>query len=96
VAHRTGSVCCWEPLSLPKVLRTKKSSTTKRLSAEATTDMSKVSKDYSFGPRWLRRSDVILSQRGKDPLVRDGCIRIMFMYQGHKCTFAWAAFHAYK
>jgi hypothetical protein len=52
----------------------------KGLSAEATTDMRKMPKNYSFGPRWLRRSDVILSQRVKDLIVPDACIRIMYMY----------------
>jgi hypothetical protein len=66
------------------------------LSAEAATGMREAPKDYSFGSRWLRRTNVMLSQREKDLLIPDVCIRIMCIYQGHKCTFAWVASHAYK
>jgi hypothetical protein len=38
----------------------------------------------------------MLSQREKDLVIPDVCIRIMYICQGHKCTFAWAASHAYK
>jgi hypothetical protein len=37
-----------------------------------------------------------LSQRENDPLIPDVCIRIMYTYKGHKCTFAWVAPHTYK
>jgi hypothetical protein len=28
--------------------------------------------------------------------ILDICIKEMYIYQGHKCTCAWAASHAYK
>jgi hypothetical protein len=66
------------------------------LNAEATTSMHEAPKDSNFGSRWLRRSNTMLSRRGKDSLITDVCIRIMCICQGHKCIFARVASHAYK
>jgi hypothetical protein len=82
--------------SLPKDLGRRNRLQPKGQSSEAATGIHKVPKDYSFDSRWLRRSDVTLSQRGKDSLILNTCIRIMCRYQGHKCTFAWIVFLAYK
>jgi hypothetical protein len=67
-----------------------------RLNAEATTSMREALKDDNFGLRWIRRSNTMLSRRGKDSLISDVSIRIMCICQGHKCIFARAASHAYK